>query len=463
MRVGVILVAAGQGVRLGREVPKALVPLAGEPLVQHALTSVLSGAVATHVVVAAPEAYLEQFSEIVRPLLHASGIPGTVVAGGAERQESVYRALQELPETVDIVLVHDAARALASGRLFERVVAAVREETMQQEAGSVADADAVGVVPGLPVTDTLKQVDTDERVIGTPDRSALRAVQTPQGFRRADLLAAHERAQREAWGGVTDDAALIERSGGRVRVILGEERAAKVTVATDLTRLHQWLAPPESPTGPGAALAETTDTNLMSTGATQSVTAPAGAPVPVLLVVSGLPYSGKSTLARAWAKASGATHVRIDAIEQSLREAGQLQMGVLGYAAAMAIAREQLTLGHSVVADAVNPVAEARAGWAELARSAGARLVQVELVTSSAAERRSRAQIRDGAGHPVPDPDRSAGLDCQPWHEPRDGDRHRIDTADLDPQQVLDAVQQLLQGESDAFPGASPQVRSQDV
>jgi 2-C-methyl-D-erythritol 4-phosphate cytidylyltransferase len=138
-----------------------------------------------------------------------------VTTGGATRSASVRAGLACLPEGVDIVVVHDAARPLASRELFARVIAAVR-----------AGADAA--VPGLPVTDTLKRV-RGEHVVETVARAGLVAVQTPQAFRRAALEAAH------ADDGVeTDDAALVEAAGGSVVVVDGEARNLKLTRAGDL-------------------------------------------------------------------------------------------------------------------------------------------------------------------------------------------------------------------------------------
>jgi 2-C-methyl-D-erythritol 4-phosphate cytidylyltransferase len=139
-----------------------------------------------------------------------------VVAGGAERGHSVAAGIAALPSGIGVVLVHDAARCLTPADVFERVIAAVR-----QGAGAV--------VPGVPVIDTIKQVDDSGWVIGTPDRSGLRAIQTPQGFRR-DLL---ERAHA-ASSAATDDAALVERLGEKVLVVDGDPRALKITGPADL-------------------------------------------------------------------------------------------------------------------------------------------------------------------------------------------------------------------------------------
>ncbi|MFM6848053.1 MAG: 2-C-methyl-D-erythritol 4-phosphate cytidylyltransferase, partial [Terrabacter sp.] len=179
-RVGVIVVAAGSGSRLGASVPKAFVPLAGLPLLGHALRGVLSCAAAAEVVVVAPAAHRGDAEALADGVCRelGSSVPVTVVVGGAERGDSVAAGLAVLGEDVEIVLVHDAARCLTPVAVFDRVVAAV--------AGG-----AVAAVPGTAVVDTIKQVDAGGLVVGTPDRSALRAVQTPQGFRRDVLERAH--------------------------------------------------------------------------------------------------------------------------------------------------------------------------------------------------------------------------------------------------------------------------------
>lgn len=147
----------------------------------------------------------------------------TIVPGGAERTHSVAAGLAALRAEVDVVLVHDAARCLAPASLFDRLVAAV-----------AGGADAV--VPGVPVTDTIKQVDPVGRVVATPARSSLRAIQTPQAFRRSVLVDAHASGVE-----ATDDAALVEHVGGTVTVIDGDELAFKVTTPTDLERAGRIL------------------------------------------------------------------------------------------------------------------------------------------------------------------------------------------------------------------------------
>jgi 2-C-methyl-D-erythritol 4-phosphate cytidylyltransferase len=220
-----IVPAAGSGQRLGGAGPKALLPVGGVPMLVHAVRRLSAAAEVSLVVVAAPPDRVEETRRLLGDA-HA-GAELSVVAGGATRVASVRAALDVLPRDVDVVLVHDAARPLAPSSLAEAVAAAVH-----------AGADAV--VPGVPVQDTVKRVEGDE-VTSTVDRSGLRAVQTPQGFRR-DVL---DRAHRAADGGdpsVTDDAGMVERLGLRVVVVPGHEEAFKVTRPIDLVLAESVLA-----------------------------------------------------------------------------------------------------------------------------------------------------------------------------------------------------------------------------
>lgn len=220
--VGVVVVAAGSGSRLGAGVPKAFVLLGGRPLLARALDAVAALPGLASLVVVAPEGMADpgapEWTGVELP-------PGTrVVAGGAERSASVAAGLAALDPGCDVVLVHDAARCLTPVAVFDRVVAAVRD-------------GHAGVVPGVPVVDTVKVVDADGLVTATPDRTSLRAVQTPQGFRREVLEAAHA-------GGAdaTDDAGLVEALGHRVLVVEGDVRAFKVTTALDLAHAERLVA-----------------------------------------------------------------------------------------------------------------------------------------------------------------------------------------------------------------------------
>ena len=265
-----VLTAAGSGTRLGAPGPKALVQVAGESLVRRAVRCLLSSGVVDHVVVTAPAEYLDRFEAEVgadvetqaagpgaRGPAGASGAPEAFAAPGSSgacvgievvpgspssRQASVAlgltAALAARPDAV-VVLVHDAARALTPPGVVRRVVAAVR-----------AGHDAV--VPALPVTDTVKEVSLAgrtgpggapaagvpvEEVVGTPDRARLRAVQTPQGFATATLVAAHrlgaDRAADETRA-ASDAAGLVEAAGGTVVVVEGDPLAMKVTAPLDL-------------------------------------------------------------------------------------------------------------------------------------------------------------------------------------------------------------------------------------
>jgi 2-C-methyl-D-erythritol 4-phosphate cytidylyltransferase len=214
-RVAAIVPAAGRGERLGPGTPKALRLLGGVPLLVHAVRSLAAARLVDLVVVAAPAGQVGEVQALLAD--HHAGAVLQVVEGGPTRRDSVRAAL---PDTVGIVLVHDAARPLAPVELADAVVAAVR-----------AGADAV--VPGLPVTDTVKRVDGDV-VVETVDRSALRAVQTPQGFNRAVLEEAHLTALGTDDGEVTDDAGLVEQAGHQVVVVTGAEEAFKVTRPLDL-------------------------------------------------------------------------------------------------------------------------------------------------------------------------------------------------------------------------------------
>ncbi len=222
--VGVVVVAAGSGARLGAGLPKAFVTLGGRPLLAHALDTVAAVPGVTSVAVVVPADLVDPSGPVWAGVTLPAGT--VVVAGGAERTASVAAGLAVLDPSCDVVLVHDAARCLAPVAVFERVVAAVR-------------SGAAGVVPGIPVVDTVKVVDARGVVSSTPPRESLRAVQTPQGFRRELLLAAHA-----AGVGATDDAGLVEALGHDVLVVEGDALAHKITTADDLARAELLLAAP---------------------------------------------------------------------------------------------------------------------------------------------------------------------------------------------------------------------------
>ena len=230
-RCAVLIVAAGMGTRLGADRPKALVELAGKPLLTWAVANSARTERVGIVVAVAPKTHLAEaeraalagFELAGRRDPYAEPVRFAVVPGGAERSDSVANGLAAIEQAgeSDFVLVHDAARALAPPELFDAVIDAL------------ADGDAA-VIPGLPVTDTVKRVDARGLVLETPPRAYLRAVQTPQGFRLDVLRRAHAEAPAILGNTATDDAGMVEAIGLPVRVIAGHVEALKVTTAADL-------------------------------------------------------------------------------------------------------------------------------------------------------------------------------------------------------------------------------------
>ena len=212
--IAVIIPAGGSGERLGAAIPKALVHLAGKTLVEHAVAHMAP--VAHQIIVAAPIGYEEHFQNLL-------GSDAQVISGGSTRTQSVKNALKHIDGKVDFVLVHDAARPLASTELALRII----DELRQGERA---------VIPGLPVADTIKRIDMDGYVRRTYPRSMLRQIQTPQGFKHKILVKAHQSKDE-----LTDDAGLVENMGIEVKVIDGEVRALKVTTMPDLQSAQAFL------------------------------------------------------------------------------------------------------------------------------------------------------------------------------------------------------------------------------
>lgn len=220
-----IVAAAGRGERLGSGAPKAVRILGGLPLLAHAVRALSAAASVDLVVVAAPPDHVARTQALL--VGHHDGAELLVVGGGATRPASVAAALAALPTTVDVVLVHDAARPLVPVALVESVAAAVR-------------AGAAAVVPGMPIVDTVKHVDGDQ-VVSTLDRASIRAAQTPQGFSRVVLEQAYADTGWSA-ADITDDAGLVERTGTPVTVVPGDEKAFKITRPLDLLLAETVLA-----------------------------------------------------------------------------------------------------------------------------------------------------------------------------------------------------------------------------
>lgn len=221
-RVAAIIAAAGSGDRLGVGTPKALVDLGNHSLVDHAVS--LFDPLAEQIIICAPTSHMQALAE-----QYATNSKVAVVAGGSSRSLSVRNAISALSRNIDFVLIHDAARALASADLVGRVVAELRR-------------GADGVIPVLPVSDTIKEV-LGDKVVRTVDRSSMQRVQTPQGFRVAVITDAHAAAKRDGVEG-TDDASLVERIGIKVNTVAGEERAFKITTPFDLQIARSLMGTP---------------------------------------------------------------------------------------------------------------------------------------------------------------------------------------------------------------------------
>jgi 2-C-methyl-D-erythritol 4-phosphate cytidylyltransferase len=217
-----VLAAAGRGERLGSDRPKAFARLGGRPLLAESLERLESSDWIDSIVIAAPPDWEEPCILVAEEI--AATKVSSVVTGGESRSESVRLALEEVAEDAAVILVHDAARPLLSEELIGRLLAPLSEGWD-------------GVVPALPVPDTVKRVDGD-RVVETVSRSELVAVQTPQAFVASVL--------REALVGdvssASDCASLVEARGGRVRVVEGDRRLLKVTDPYDLALVESWLA-----------------------------------------------------------------------------------------------------------------------------------------------------------------------------------------------------------------------------
>lgn len=259
-----IVVAGGTGQRFGG--PKQYEPLGDRRVLDWCVAAATAASDGVVVVVPAPDAGRE----------HA-------IAGGATRSDSVRAGLARVPAAATIVCVHDGARPFASADLFAAVIAAV-----------VGGADAA--VPGVPVSDTIKQVDVDGTVVGTPVRAALRAVQTPQAFRADALRRAHANA-----GDATDDAALVEANGGRVVVVAGEEHNRKITDPTDLRWARQQVSSTTVTTSNTTRVGQGFDIHRFSDDATRQ------------LVLGGVVFEGARGL-HGHSDADAVAHAVIDAL-----------------------------------------------------------------------------------------------------------------------------------------------------
>lgn len=221
-RTTAIVVAAGEGRRIGGEIPKAYLPIAGRPLVLRTLDRMFSSRAVESVILVVAAGELARCESILRADSALQNRRWLVQVGGATRQQSVKRGLEKVSANTDIVIIHDGARPFVSTDLIDRCV----------EVAILKGA----VVAGLPVRDTIKVVAEDRWIQSTPDRGSLWEIQTPQVFERDLIVAAHDRAERDG-AEVTDDAMVVERIGVPVFVIDGERTNFKITVPEDV-----WLA-----------------------------------------------------------------------------------------------------------------------------------------------------------------------------------------------------------------------------
>ena len=214
-RVVAIVVAGGDGRRMGGDLPKQFLPLGGRPLLDRTLSAIAASARVDGIVLVLPPTFPEEGKGSYRSVEKVLA----VVDGGEQRQDSVRNALAAVPEDAEVILVHDAVRPFVSEELLERCVELAREHG--------------AVVPVVPVRDTVKQWDRGERTLRTRDRSELMLAQTPQGFRAGILRDACRKAQEEGRQG-TDDASLVESAGYPVIPVPGEEANIKITIPEDL-------------------------------------------------------------------------------------------------------------------------------------------------------------------------------------------------------------------------------------
>ena len=215
-KTAAIIAAAGMGHRIGADLPKSLIKLIDKTLLERAVANLAP--VAQLLIVTAPAGYESEYKKLL-------GDQVEVITGGVLRSDSIRIAISKIPNNYEYVLVHDAARALASTRLASEVL---NQLIQGQQA----------VIPTLEVIDTIKEIDSQGYVRNTLNRSSLKIVQTPQGFSRSVLERAHQ-ASEDA----TDDAALVEALGIKVKTIAGEEQALKITTKSDIQKAINFLLP----------------------------------------------------------------------------------------------------------------------------------------------------------------------------------------------------------------------------
>lgn len=212
-----VIVAAGKGRRMGTEISKQFLPLCGKEILAHTVEKFEKAACIRDIILVTGGDALQDVWQMAQEYGWKKII--SVTEGGKERQDSVFLGLQQVPQDTEIVLIHDGVRPFVTEEILERSIAAAKETG--------------GCVAGVPAKDTIKVCDAEGFAIATPNRSTLRQIQTPQTFRRKEILAAYEKAKADGFLG-TDDASVAEHSGFPVRVIMGSYSNIKITTKEDL-------------------------------------------------------------------------------------------------------------------------------------------------------------------------------------------------------------------------------------
>ena len=212
-----VIVAAGKGRRMGTEISKQFLPLCGKEILAYTVEKFEKAACIRDIILVTGGDALQDVRQMAQEYGWKKII--SVTEGGKERQDSVFLGLQQVPQDTEIVLIHDGVRPFVTEEILERSIAAAKETG--------------GCVAGVPAKDTIKVCDAEGFAIATPDRSTLRQIQTPQTFRRKEILAAYEKAKADGFLG-TDDASVAEHSGFPVRVIMGSYSNIKITTKEDL-------------------------------------------------------------------------------------------------------------------------------------------------------------------------------------------------------------------------------------
>jgi 2-C-methyl-D-erythritol 4-phosphate cytidylyltransferase len=218
-QVTAVIPAAGLGMRMGFKKAKQYLELGGTPLLGRTLKTFQECRLIDAIIIVVPE---KDVDYCLKQIVQKYQLDKTraVIGGGARRQDSVRKGIEAVGDNCEWVLIHDGVRPFVSTALIEKVIKAARHFR--------------AVITGLPVTETIKQVDSNGHVLGTIDRSDLWCAQTPQIFRRKDIQLAHQEALRQGWTDSTDDAFLVEKIGISVKIIEGEGRNMKITTPHDL-------------------------------------------------------------------------------------------------------------------------------------------------------------------------------------------------------------------------------------